>query len=146
MAHIGRSAEAVWRGDLKGGNGSFSGTSDAFKDIGYSFATRFEHAPGTNPEELIAAAHASCYSMAFANTLSKKGYKVHAIHTKATIVLEPNPGGGFHIARSRLETRGQVEEIDQETFKQVALEGEQNCPVSNALRGSLEIQLDASLL
>ncbi len=146
MAAIERTAEAIWRGDLRGGNGNFSSTSGLFQDIPYSFATRFEHAPGTNPEELIAAAHASCYSMAFANTLSQKGYKVDQIHTRATIVLARKPEGGFQITTSRLETRGQVEDIDDDTFRQIAKEGERNCPVSNALRGSLKIELDASLM
>ena len=146
MANLERTAEAVWNGDLRGGNGQFSSTSGVFNEVPYSFRTRFENEPGTNPEELIAAAHAACYSMAFAGALTRKGYQPQEIQTRATCVLEPQQPSGFKITTMRLETRGRVEGIDEATFKEVAKEGEQGCPVSNALRGSLQIELNASLM
>jgi lipoyl-dependent peroxiredoxin len=145
MADIERSASAVWNGEVRGGNGQISSTSGVLNDTSYSFATRFEQANGTNPEELIAAAHAACYSMAFAATLGRKGFKPQQIETRATCSLTPQTAG-FKISKMRLETRGQVEGIDEATFKQVAQEAEQSCPVSNALRGSVQIELDAALL
>jgi osmotically inducible protein OsmC len=146
MANLERKASAVWKGDLRGGNGTMSSTSGVFKDAPYSFATRFEQSPGTNPEELIAAAHAGCYSMAFANVLAGKGYKPESIETQATITGGFQPQGGFKIMSSKLVTRGKVEGIDEATFKQLALDAEKACPVSNALRNNLEIEVDASLI
>jgi lipoyl-dependent peroxiredoxin len=145
MADIERSASAVWNGEVRGGNGQISSASGVLNDTSYSFATRFEQANGTNPEELIAAAHAACYSMAFAATLGRKGFKPQQIETRATCSLTPQTAG-FKISKMRLETRGQVEGIDEATFKHVAQEAEQSCPVSNALRGSVQIELDAALL
>jgi len=145
MADIERTASAVWSGEIRGGNGQISTNSGVLSDTPYSFATRFEQANGTNPEELIAAAHAACYSMAFAATLGRKGYKPQQIETRAICSLAPQQAGGFKITKMRLETRGQVEGLDEETFKQIAQEAEQGCPVSNALRGGLQIELDASL-
>jgi osmotically inducible protein OsmC len=146
MADIQRTASAVWNGELRGGNGQISSASGVLDATAYSFATRFEQAHGTNPEELIAAAHAACYSMAFAATLGRKGHTPQQIQTRATCFLTPQQPSGFKITRMRLETRGQVEGMDEATFQQIAQEAEQACPVSNALRGSLQIELDASLL
>jgi osmotically inducible protein OsmC len=140
-----RTADAVWRGDLRNGEGTFTANSGAFTDLPYSFETRFENSPGTNPEELLAAAHAACYSMAFANTLAKKGHRPEEIRTHATCVLEPQQPSGFKITTMRLQARGRVPGIDEATFKQIAQEAEQGCPVSNALR-SLKIEVDASLM
>lgn len=145
MADILRSASAVWNGEVRGGNGQISTQSTVLSDSAYSFATRFEQAEGTNPEELLAAAHAACYSMAFAATLGRKGFKPQHIQTKATCSLTPQPGG-FKITKMHLETRGQVEGIDDATFKQIAQEAEQSCPVSNAFRNNLEIEVDAALI
>jgi osmotically inducible protein OsmC len=146
MANIERVAEATWNGDLRGGNGNFSSSSGVLRDIPVSFKTRFEHEPGTNPEELIASAHATCYSMAFAATLGRKGYQPQEIHTKATCVMEPQRPSGFKITKMRLETQAKVDGLDEATFQEIAREGEQACPVSNALRGSLEIELNATLM
>ncbi len=146
MADIERTAEAVWNGELRGGNGTISSTSGVLDNTPYSFATRFEQAPGTNPEELIAAAHAACYSMAFAGTLGRKGHKPQMIQTRAICSLAPQQPSGFKITKMRLETRGKVDGMDEATFKQIADEAEKGCPVSNALRGSLEIEVDASLM
>ena len=146
MADIKRTAEAVWNGDLRSGSGRMASSSGVLKDTPYSFGTRFEGKPGTNPEELIAAAHAACFSMAFANTLGSKGYQPESIETHAICTLSPQKGGGWRITRMRLETRGQVPGVDEETFRQIAQEAEKGCPVSNALRGGLEIELEATLV
>jgi osmotically inducible protein OsmC len=146
MADIQRAAEVVWKGDLRSGNGRITSNSGVLKDTPYSFAARFRGAPGTNPEELIAAAHAACYSMAFAGTLSGKGYQPERIETHAVCSLSPQEEGGFRITKMRLETRGQVPGIDETTLRQVAQEAERACPVSNALRGGVEIELKATLV
>jgi len=145
MADIKRTAEAAWNGDLRSGNGRITSGSGVLKDERYSFATRFEDSPGTNPEELIAAAHAACCNMAFAHTLSSKGYQPQRIETHAICSLSPQEGGGFKITKMRLEARGQVPGIDEATFRQIAQEAERGCPVSNALRGGVAIELDAIL-
>lgn len=145
MADIERTAEAVWNGDLRSGTGQISSTSGVLKAVPYSFGTRFEQAPGTNPEELIAAAHAACYSMALAATLGRKGYQPEHVETRAICHLTPQQPSGFKITKMRLETRGRVPGIDEATFKQIAEEAEKGCPVSNALR-SIDIELDAKLV
>ncbi len=132
MADLERSAQATWHGDLRGGKGEMSASSGVLKSVAYSFATRFEQAPGTNPEELLAAAHAACYSMAFANNLSKAGYKVDYVETRAVCHLTPQTGG-FKITKMELITRGKVDGIDEATFNKIAKEAETGCPVSQAL-------------
>jgi lipoyl-dependent peroxiredoxin len=144
MSEIHRGASAQWNGTLKEGNGQFSVDSGAIKDVAYTFATRFENAPGTNPEELIGAAHAACYSMAFGNTLGGKGFKVNHIRTHAAVTLSGPQPGGRRVLKIVLTTRGNVEGIDAATFAAVALEAEQACPISNALR-SVPIEVDAAL-
>jgi len=146
MAQFKRKAEAVWLGDLRGGKGRISSESGVLKDAGYSFSTRFENEPGTNPEELIAAAHAACYSMAFANTLAQKGHTPQSIETHATCILASQEGGGFKIARMRLQVRGRVPGIDQELFEKIAEEADGGCPVSNLLREGLKIEREVTLL
>lgn len=140
MAGIERTATGVWKGDLKSGSGLIGSTSGVLQDTPFSFATRFENARGTNPEELIAAAHAACFSMAFANYLSGKGHVPEEISTSATITLE-----GTSITKMHLVTKGRVPGLDEATFKQLADEAEKSCPVSNLLRNGLTISLDASL-
>ena len=144
MADIERTGTAVWSGDLRGGEGMMSTGSAVLRDQEYTFATRFGDAPGTNPDELIAAAHAGCYSMAFANVLSQKGYEVEGIETTATIHLEAGDKG-FAITRSVLEVRGRVSDIDEATFERLAEEADGKCPVSNLLRPGLEIELKTML-
>jgi lipoyl-dependent peroxiredoxin len=146
MADITRTASAVWNGELRGGNGTISSTSGVLQDTAYSFATRFEQAHGTNPEELLAAAHAACFSMAFAATLSRKGHQPQQIQTRATCYLSPQQPSGFKITKLHLETRGKVEGMDEATFKQIAAEAEQGCPVSNLFRNNAEIEVDAALM
>jgi osmotically inducible protein OsmC len=141
MPAIQRTATGTWHGDLKKGNGTIDATSGVLKQVPFSFATRFENAPGTNPEELIAAAHAACYSMAFSNYLSSNGHVPDTITTRATISLEEGK-----ITRMHLETRGKVTGLDNDTFRRLADEAEKKCPVSNLLRPGLAITLDASLM
>ena len=142
MAAILRTATGTWHGDLKAGQGSIDApASGVLNQTPFSFATRFENAKGTNPEELIAAAHAACYSMAFSNYLSTQGHVPDTITTKATISLEDG-----RITKMHLETRGKVTGLDNDTFKRMADEAEKKCPVSNLLRPGLSISLDASLM
>ncbi|AFZ38137.1 peroxiredoxin, OsmC subfamily (plasmid) [Stanieria cyanosphaera PCC 7437] len=145
MATIKRTATAVWNGNFKSGDGRINTISGVLQETPYSFTTRFEGSPGTNPEELLAASHAACYSMAFALTLSNKGYQPTNIHTRAVCTLEPQAGGGFKITKIRLETQGQIRDVDADNFQQMAREAEAVCVISNALRQGVEIELDASL-
>jgi osmotically inducible protein OsmC len=115
------------------------------EEVPYRFMTRFEHARGTIPEELIAAAHAACFSMAFANMLSGKGYKPIRVETRAVISME-RLEGGFTITKMRLETEGEVSGLDQATFTEIARKASAGCPVGKLLRPGLEIELDARLL
>jgi osmotically inducible protein OsmC len=140
MAGIERNATGVWHGDLRTGNGLISAPSGVFTDAPFTFATRFENAKGTNPEELIAAAHAACYSMAFSNYLSQQGHVPDEISTRATITLDSGS-----ITKMHLVTRGRVPGLDNEAFKRLADEAEKKCPVSNLLRNGLQITVDASL-
>lgn len=145
MANIIRKAGVIWKGDLKTGNGLISTESQALFETPYTFGTRFEDQPGTNPEELIAAAHAACYSMAFANTLKKKGYQPEQVDTNASITLVSKEGG-FEITAIKLHVRGQVAGIDAATFKAISKEADHGCPVSNLLRCGLEIEYDVELI
>ena len=137
---IERTATGTWRGNLKEGSGSIHATSGVLSKTPFSFATRFENAAGTNPEELLAAAHAACYSMAFSHYLANNGHEPEEIVTRATITLDNGS-----ISKMHLKTTGKVAGMDQETFKRMAVEAEQKCPVSNLLRSGLAITLDASL-
>lgn len=145
MADIQRTADAIWNGDLRGGNGQLSTQSGTLDTTPYAFASRFEHGQGTNPEELLAAAHAGCFSMAFAATLSRKGFKPESIHTHATCSLSPQQPTGFKITKMLLKTEGRVPEIDEAAFKEIATEVGDTCLVSQVLTG-LEIEVEASLL
>jgi lipoyl-dependent peroxiredoxin len=137
-----RISDAEWRGDLKDGAGTLRLGSGAFEGR-YSFHSRFEDGPGTNPEELIAAAHAACFSMALSASLSQKGYVPARIHTRAAVHFGPVTGG-FAISRIALETEGQVPGIDAATFEQVAKAAKVGCPVSKAL-AAVEVSLVATL-
>lgn len=137
-----RKAEAEWNGTLREGNGQFKVGSGKVSGA-YSFPTRFEDAPGTNPEELIGAAHASCFSMALSGGLTKAGHKPTRIHTTATVLIE-KVGEGFGITRIELDTTGEVPGIDQATFQKAAEGAKEGCPVSKALTG-VDISLKATL-
>ena len=138
-----RSANAVWEGDLKSGKGSMKLGSGAFEGK-YSFGTRFEEAPGTNPEELIGAAHAGCYSMAFSAMLGGAGFTPKSIKTSARVHIE-KVGEGFAITRIQLATEGNIPGIDEAKFKEIAEAAKKGCPVSKALAG-VQIELDAKLV
>jgi osmotically inducible protein OsmC len=143
---IERRAHATWEGDLKGGEGRFdlqsSGTAEGEE---VTFASRFEEPGGkTSPEELIAAAHATCFSMALANTLAQEGHEPTKLETDAVASLD-QADGGFRITSMRLRVRGQVEGLDEQGFRAAADQARDNCPVSKALAGNVEIELDAAL-
>lgn len=137
------SASAVWEGGLKDGRGNFKASSGAFEGA-YSFTTRFEGARGTNPEELIAAAHAACLSMALSAGLEKSGTPATRIRTKASCTID-KVGDGFKITRMQLEVRGKVPGLDQAGFAKAADGAKKGCPVSGALQGNVQIDMDARL-
>jgi len=137
------SATAVWEGRLRDGRGQFNAKSGAFQGS-YTFATRFESAKGTNPEELIAAAHASCLSMALSLALEKAGTPPARITTTASATVD-KVGDGFRITRMRLEVRGEVPGADQAAFARAAEAAKEGCPVSQALKGNVTMELDARL-
>lgn len=136
-------ASAKWAGGLRAGNGEYSAGTGTFSGQ-YTFATRFEGTKGTNPEELIAAAHAACFSMALAGALEKGGHAPEHISTTAACTVE-KVGDGFSITKMHLETRGKVPGIDAAAFQEAAEGAKQNCPVSRALKGNLTVELDAKL-
>jgi osmotically inducible protein OsmC len=136
-------AEATWQGGLKNGKGNFRAESGAF-EAGYSFGTRFGDTRGSNPEELIAAAHAACFSMALAVGLEQAGTPATRITTRAACTVD-KVGDGFRITTMRLVTRGQVPGIDQAKFQQAAEAAKNGCPVSNALKNNVQLELDAAL-
>jgi lipoyl-dependent peroxiredoxin len=137
-----RTADARWDGNFTDGGGTmefgtFSGA--------YSAGSRFEEAEGTNPEELIAAAHAGCYSMALALALEQAGHTAKSVETRADVHLNPAEGGGFEINRIDLHTRARVPGIDAAAFEQLAEQTKQGCPVSKALAAVPGITLDTEL-
>jgi lipoyl-dependent peroxiredoxin len=138
-----RKATAIWRGTGRAGNGDISTESGVLAQTPYSFRTRFENEKGTNPEELIAAAHAGCFTMALAFALQATGHTPDELATEAAVTLEPE-GKGFRISRSALTLRARVPKLDAGTFEKLAHEAEQNCPVSKVLRA--EITLEATLV
>jgi osmotically inducible protein OsmC len=138
-----RKSEAVWEGDLKQGHGSMKLGSGAYQGA-YSFKSRFENGVGTNPEELIAAAHAGCFSMALAAALTEAGFPPKQVHTTASVHLEQS-GGSFSIPKIDLVTEARVPNIDEEKFQATALGAKKNCPVSKVL-ATAEITLNATLV
>jgi osmotically inducible protein OsmC len=138
-----RSAKASWQGDLAGGSGTMHLASGSW-DGPYSAKSRFEEGDGTNPEELIAAAHAGCFSMAFAHELSQAGHTPDSVETTAEVHLNP-ADGGFAINRIDLRTTARVPGIDEEEFQRIGEAAKAGCPVSKALAGVGEINLDATL-
>jgi lipoyl-dependent peroxiredoxin len=137
-----RSAQAKWQGTLQQGKGTMELGSGAFEG-GYSFATRFEDAPGTNPEELIGAAHAGCFSMALSMLLEKAGHAPKEIRTRADVKLE-KVGEGFKITRITLHTEADVPGMGADEFQSQAQNAKEGCPVSQALAGT-QIELKAKL-
>ena len=137
-----RKSEANWQGALSDGQGTMKLASGAYEGQ-YSFSSRFENGQGTNPEELIAAAHAGCFSMALAHALAEAGHPPEHVHTVAKVHLEQVPGG-FEIPRIDLVTEATVPGLDDDAFQQHAEDTKENCPVSKVLQGA-EITLDATL-
>ncbi|MEX0723259.1 MAG: OsmC family protein [Gracilimonas sp.] len=135
-----KKAEAVWKGNLKSGSGTMKLESGSYEGK-YSFATRFEDKSGSNPEELIGAAHAGCFSMAFSNELDKAGFTPNSVETHAEVTIDPSAGA---ITTIKLIAKGDVPNIDNDKFQEIAKAAKNGCPVSKALAG-VEIQLDATL-
>jgi osmotically inducible protein OsmC len=139
---IKRTGSATWSGGLKDGRGSISTESGALEEQPYGFAMRFEGVRGTNPEELIAAAHAGCFTMALSLTLEQAGFKATRMDTNAVVTLE-QVSGGFSITAVQLTLKAQIPNIDDEKFQSLAASAKANCPVSKLFKA--EISLDAKL-
>jgi osmotically inducible protein OsmC len=145
MADITRTGSAVWHGELRNGKGTTSTGGRGLRDVLYSFHSRFENGGGTNPEELIAAAHASCFSMALSKMLSDEGRPPQEIRTKASLTLSKSDAG-FKITRIHLLTEGVAPGLDEAGFRKAAEKAKENCPVSVLLKPGLEsLTLDARL-
>ena len=138
-----RTADARWEGDLPGGKGTMRFGGGAFEGQ-YSFSSRFEEGAGTNPEELIAAAHAGCFSMALSNGLAKAGHPPTRVDTTASVHLDKTDAG-FGITKIELRTEAEVPGIDEAAFNEQAQTAKANCPVSRAL-AAIDITLDATLV
>src|SRR5262249_27546975 len=137
-----RTAKAQWRGDLKSGSGTVSTASGVLSDSPYSFHTRFEEGKGTNPEELLAAAHAGCFSMALSAQLAQSGLTAESIETRCTVTLDKTDTG-FAITESHLELRARIPGATREAFEKATAEAKTGCPVSKLFRTN--ITLDARL-
>src|SRR5271155_4521264 len=137
-----RIASAAWSGDLKTGKGSISTESGTLKETQYSFSTRFENGVGTNPEELIAAAHAGCFSMAFSAELGKAGFTPESIFTTATVTLDKTDAG-WTVTESHLDMTAKIPGVNEEKFTTIANGAKAGCPISRLLNS--KITLDAKL-
>lgn len=140
---INRSGSAAWSGGLKDGKGTISTQSGALDAYPYGFATRFEGMPGSNPEELIAGAHASCFTMALSLILGEAGLTAEKMETSAVVTLEQQEGG-FAITASKLTLKAKIPGADDATFQELAAKAKAGCPVSKLLKA--DISLDAELL
>ncbi len=138
-----RNGSAQWRGDLKGGTGELT-VGDGVFSGSYSFASRFEEGEGTNPEELIAAAHAACFSMALSNMLAEHGHEPRSVQTTARVHLR-NVDGAPTIAQIQLDATGSAPGLDEDGFREFAEEAKKDCPVSRALAAVPDIELTARL-
>ena len=144
MATAERRANVVWSGNLFKGSGTFElASSEAVRDLPVTWASRTERPDGkTSPEELIAAAHASCFAMAFSNTLAEQGNEPEELNISAVCTFDADQ---VKITTMVLDVRGRVPGLDEEGFRSAAEQAEQGCPVSNALRGNVDMQLNVSL-
>jgi osmotically inducible protein OsmC len=140
MAAVSR-ADAVWEGDLTSGKGRVKVASGTFNEFPVTWASRAERTHGTSPEELLAAAHAACYSMAFSNGLSKAGHKVERLNTTAEVEFVPGTG----ITTITLTTVGHIHGIDPAEFQKEAEAAKEGCPISKALQGNVTLKLNARL-
>lgn len=141
--HIHRSGSAVWAGGLKDGRGALSTQSGALKDHPYGFASRFEGVPGTNPEELLAAAHAGCFTMALSLALGEAGLTAERMDTTAVVSLERGPSG-YSIPTVRLKLKARIPGADDAAFQELAAKAKATCPVSKLFRA--DVTLDARLV
>jgi lipoyl-dependent peroxiredoxin len=146
MEEIYRKAGVLWTGDLQNGSGIVSTESRVLFEQPFNYQTRFEDKPGTNPEELIAAAHAACFSMSIADILAKNGYEPVRTDTTATCTVASKEDSGHEITTMQIHIRAEVPGMDENTFQKLIMEADEICPVSNLLRNGLEIQIDATLL
>lgn len=144
MADIARKASAHWQGDLKSGKGTVSTESGVLKDAPYSFHTRFENGTGSNPEELLASAHASCFTMQLSALVANHGHTVEDLKTEATCEMVKD-GPGFKVSAMRLVVRGKVTNCDQADFEQHVKDAAEMCPISRVLQGNIEITHEAIL-
>lgn len=144
MTEFNRKAGVIWTGDLKDGSGLISTESQALYEEPYSFQTRFDNETGTNPEELIAAAYAACFSMALANTLKTNGFNPKKTDTNAICTIA-SKNGGFEISGIQLHVRAEVPDIDEATFNKLTMEAKNSCPVSNILREDLNVDITSTL-
>jgi lipoyl-dependent peroxiredoxin len=138
-----RKAHASWRGTGRDGDGDLTTASGVLRETPYSYRTRFENQPGTNPEELLAAAHAGCFTMAVAFQLQQAGYTPTDLTTEAAITLDPDPAGGFRITRSALSLTADVPALDDASFQELAAVAKAGCPVSKLF--NTEVTLSATL-
>ena len=134
-----RKASAIWRGGLKDGKGAISTESGVLKETQYSFGTRFENGVGTNPEELIAAAHAGCFSMAFSAELGKAGITAESIHTTATITMDKTDAG-FTVTGSHLDVTAKIPGVDPAKFTAAANAAKAGCPISRLLKANVTME------
>ena len=138
-----RTASAIWRGSIKGGKGELTTASGVLKATPYSFSTRFEETPGTNPEELIAAAHSGCFAMALSGALGKWKFEPKQLDVTAEVSLDQD-GEGWSISHSRLTLKADIPGMNKETLLEIAEDAKNKCPVSKAL--TAEVTLDAELI
>jgi osmotically inducible protein OsmC len=134
-----RKASAVWRGGLKDGKGTISSDSGVLKETQYSFSTRFENGVGTNPEELIAAAHAGCFAMAFSAELGKAGFTPESIRTTATVTLDKTDGG-FSVTESHLDVTAKIPGADKAKAMEIANAAKAGCPISKLLKANITME------
>ena len=140
-----RTASAAWHGNLKEGKGKISTQSGVLKDSQYSFGTRFENGIGTNPEELIAAAHAGCFTMALSAQLTTANLPPESIETTAKVTLDKTDAGPT-ITKIHLTTKAKVPSADKAAFEKAAEEAKKNCPISRLFKNNAEVTLDATLI
>lgn len=140
-----RTASAVWNGGLRDGKGVISTQSGVLKDTSYSFSTRFENGIGTNPEELIAAAHAGCFTMALSAQLGQANLVPESLETNATLKFEKTDAG-FSITAIHLSTRARVPGASESIFETAAQNAKAGCPISRLVKGNAEVTLDAQLI
>jgi osmotically inducible protein OsmC len=145
MAEFNRKAGVLWTGDLQTGKGLISTESRVIFELPYTYQTRFGDEEGLNPEELLAAAQAACFSMSVASLLAKNGFNPVQTETTATCTMV-SKNGGHEINNMRLHVRCEVPDIDEETFNRLIREADENCPVSNLLRNGLSIEITTALI